>query len=92
MFLLMLSIAGCDLGSGNGIEDRIRADAMSRSATDCGAAASCRVSIVNKDAEWDVTVSPTALGISGDPQFNSGTVHHYRYDSSGTFVEETADF
>lgn len=87
--LLVLLIAGCDLSTGDSTEDRIRADAISRAASDCGAAGSCRVSITGDGTDWAVTVSPTALGISGDPQFNSGAVHHYQYDSSGTFVEET---
>ena len=89
--LLVLLIAGCDVSSGNSMEDRIRADAQARSSSDCGAAGSCRVAITNDGADWVVTVRPTALGISGDPQFNSGAVHHYQYDSSGTFVRETPD-
>ena len=88
---LTILIASCDLSSGNDVEDRMRADSMSRASSDCAAARSCRVSIVKNQADWVVTVSPTAMGISGDPQFNSGAVHHYRYDASGTFVEETPD-
>jgi len=89
--LLALLVAGCDLGSGGGVEDRISADALSRAASDCGASRSCKVSVASSGAGWTVTVSPTALGMAGDPQFNSGAVHHYHYDASGTFVEETPD-
>jgi hypothetical protein len=89
--LTMLLIAGCDLTSGNPLEDRMRADALSRASSDCGAAGSCRVSIVKNGTDFVVTVSPSAIGTVGDPQFNSGAVHHYQYDSSGTFVRETPD-
>ena len=91
VLLLTILITSCDLGGGNDVESRMRANAISRASSDCSATRSCRVSIVKNDADWVVTVSPTAMGISGDPQFNSGAVHHYRYDASGTFVEETPD-
>lgn len=91
LFLLTLLVAGCDPGSANGIEDQMRSDALSRASSDCGAAGSCRVTIKNNEDDWIVTVSPTALGIAGDPQFNSGAVHYYHYDASGVFVRETAE-
>ena len=91
VLLLTILITSCDLTSGTDVEERMRANALSRASSDCGAAGSCRVSIVKNEADWVVTISPTLLGISGDPQFNSGAVHHYRYDASGTFVEETSD-
>lgn len=86
--LLMLLVAGCDLSSGSSVEDRIRADALSHASSDCSAAQSCRVSITKNGAEFVATVSPTALGISGDPQFNSGAEHKYQYDASGKFEAE----
>lgn len=88
---LILLTTGCDLSSGNRVEDRMRADALSRASADCGAAASCRVSMTKNETDWVVTVSPSALGTMGDPQFNSGAVHHYHYDFAGAFVSETAD-
>ena len=91
ILLLTILITSCDLSSGSGVKDRMRADALSHASSDCNPAQSCNVSIVKNDADWVVTVSPTLLGNSGDPQFNSGAVHHYRYDASGTFVEETSD-
>jgi len=69
----------------------MRADALSRASSDCSPVQSCTVSIVKTDADWLVTISPSLAGTSGDPQFNSGAVHHYRYDPSGKFVEETSD-
>ena len=86
--LLTLLIAGCDLTSGSDVEERIRADALSRASSDCSAARSCRVAITKQDGKWVVAVLPTALGISGDPQFNSGVEHHYQYDASGVFEAE----
>ena len=91
VFLLVILIAGCDLGAGNSVEDRMRTDALSRASSDCSASHSCRVSITKNGADWVVTVSPSALGMAGDPQFNSGAVHHYQYDAAGQFVGETSD-
>lgn len=89
--ILLFTLAGCDLGSGDPVQDQIRADALSRAASDCGAANSCRISFARNGDHWVVTVSPTAIGISGDPQFNSGAVHHYEYDGTGNFVNELSD-
>ena len=86
---LTLLVAGCDLSTGDNIEDQMRSDALSRASSDCSAARSCRVSVESSGDDWVVTVSPTALGMAGDPQFNSGAVHHYHYDASGVFVKET---
>jgi hypothetical protein len=91
LFLFVLLSAGCDLSAGNRVEDRMRADALSRASADCSAAQSCRVAMKPDGDGWLVTVSPTAIAISGDPQFSSGAVHHYHYDASGTFVSETSD-
>jgi hypothetical protein len=89
--LLVLLVAGCDMTSGNPLEEKMRADALSRASSDCAAARSCKVSMTQNGSDWVVTVSPTAIGMAGDPQFNSGSVHHYQYDASGAFVAETPD-
>jgi len=89
--LLVLLLAGCDLGSGGSVEERMRADALSRASSDCSASRSCRVAVAKSGDDWVVTVSPSALGMAGDPQFNSGAVHHYHYDATGKFTEETPD-
>ncbi len=90
-FLCIFVLGGCDMLGGNPVEDRMRGDALSRASSDCGAAASCRVTMTKNGTDWMVTVSPSAMGMSGDPQFNSGAVHHYQYDAAGKFVRETAD-
>ena len=89
--LLVLLIAGCDLTAGDALEDKMRADALSRASSDCGAANSCRVSFAKKDTGWVVSVTPSAMGTVGDPQFNSGAEHRYQYDAKGKFVGEAMD-